>query len=84
MSRLAEEEEYILKRKLNLKTEIEKSGIRMPETAPTIEGSKLVLAEYSEVPTKQQKSFLKLHKNEIYSISQTLNGNLISTSGGDN
>lgn len=43
MKKLAEEEEYLMKRKLNLNTEIVKSGVKMPTLAPTIEESKISL-----------------------------------------
>lgn len=36
------------------------------------------------MPLKPSKILLKHHKNEIYCIAQTLNGNMIASVGGDN
>ncbi|KAL4450983.1 hypothetical protein ABPG74_021305 [Tetrahymena malaccensis] len=83
MSKLSEDEEYLIKRKLNFQTEVQKSGIRMPTLAPTIDEAKINLQQ-SEVPTKPTKVLLKQHKNEIYCIGQSLNGSLIASCGGDN
>jgi len=41
MGMLAEDEQYLMQRKLHLQTEVARTGVKMPSLAPTIAESKI-------------------------------------------
>jgi hypothetical protein len=41
MEKLAEDEEYLMQRKLHLQTEVAKTGVKIPSLAPTIAEAKI-------------------------------------------